>query len=112
MDWKDKLSQIATDTETHKKEEKKENHSEKVIQEEPLIIRFEKRNGKPASVISNFSGNKTELKNLAKKLKIYCGSGGSAKDDEILIQGDARNKISEFLKSEGYRVKGDFEKRK
>jgi translation initiation factor 1 len=73
-----------------------------------LIIRFEKRNGKPATIVSNFQGSEAELKDMAGSLKKHCGVGGSAKDDEILIQGDVRKKVSEWLTRQGYKVRGDF----
>jgi translation initiation factor 1 len=73
-----------------------------------LIIRFEKRNGKPATIISHFSGTRDELEQLAAKLKKLCGAGGSAKDDEILIQGDVRKKVVLYLQQEGHSVRGDF----
>ena len=73
-----------------------------------LIIRFEKRNGKPATIISNFQGTEQELKDLATKLKKYCSVGGSAKDDEILIQGDVRNKVADYLRKQNFTVRGDL----
>ena len=79
------------------------------IQQE-LIIRFEKRNGKPATIISNFHGSKFDLKDLAGKLKKHCCTGGSAKDDEILIQGDVRIDVADFLRNIGHKVRGDFKK--
>ena len=74
------------------------------------IIRFEKRNGKPATIVSNFQGSESALKELAATLKKHCGTGGSAKDDEILIQGDVRVKIADYLKKQGHLVRGDFKK--
>jgi len=75
-----------------------------------LIIRFEKRNGKPATIVSNFQGSESALKDLAATLKKHCGTGGSAKDDEILIQGDVRLKIADYLSKQGHKVRGDFKK--
>lgn len=75
-----------------------------------FILRFEKRNGKPATIVSNFQGSDSELKELAAILKKHCGTGGSAKDDEILIQGDVRIKIADFLGKKGHRVKGDLKR--
>lgn len=75
-----------------------------------FIIRFEKRNGKPATIVSNFQGSESALKDLAATLKKHCGTGGSAKDDEILIQGDVRLKIADFLSKQGHKVRGDFKK--
>jgi translation initiation factor 1 len=73
-----------------------------------LLIRFEKRNGKPATIVSRFEGSETALKELAAALKKHCGTGGSAKDDEILIQGDVRHKVADFLRKRNYRVRGDL----
>jgi translation initiation factor 1 len=73
-----------------------------------LTIRFEKRNGKPATIVSKFEGSEQELKDLAAKLKKHCGVGGSAKDDEILIQGDVRNKVADFLRKLNHNVRGDL----
>jgi len=75
-----------------------------------FIIRFEKRNGKPATIVSNFQGSESALKDLAAILKKLCGTGGSAKDDEILIQGDVRSKIADYLTKQGHKVRGDFKK--
>ena len=75
-----------------------------------FILRFEKRNGKPATIVSNFKGTESALKELAATLKKHCGTGGSAKDDEILIQGDVRLKIADYLTKQGHKVRGDFKK--
>ncbi len=63
------------------------------------------RGGKVATVIKGFVGTADDLKNLSKDLKTHCGVGGSAKDGEIIIQGNFRDKIMDYLKNKGYKVK-------
>jgi len=112
-DWKKLLNELVPKAE----DESKENVPEKgsvsksendLIKRQDLIIRFERRNGKPATIVSNYQGTEKELKELAKELKIHCGTGGSAKDDEILIQGDVRQKVALLLRSIGFKVRGSI----
>ena len=69
-----------------------------------LRIRLETkhRGGKAATIVAGFIGKEEELEDLAKKLKNFCGTGGSAKDGEIIIQGDQREKVLQWLKKNGY----------
>jgi translation initiation factor 1 len=75
--------------------------------EQRLEAHLDKKNrgGKVATVIKGFEGSDDDLKALAKQLKTLCGVGGSAKDGEIIIQGNFRDKIMDFLAKEGYKVK-------
>lgn len=75
--------------------------------QQDLRIWLEKnhRGGKTASVIKNFIGDETALENLCRELKTKCGTGGSAKDGEIIIQGDHRKKMGEILTKMGYKFK-------
>ena len=72
-----------------------------------LIVGIDRRNrgGKQVTLITGFVGSADDLKELARTLKTRCGVGGSAKDGEITIQGDFRDKVVELLKGMGYNAK-------
>jgi len=74
--------------------------------EQNLKIHLERyKANKSASVVKGFIGTEEDLKSLAKTLKSSCGVGGSAKNGEIIIQGDHRDKILSLLQNEGYKAK-------
>ena len=73
-------------------------------QQQKLRLRMEKNGlgGKTVTVISGFTGPQADMDALARTLKTFCGCGGSAKDGEIIIQGDFREKLKAKLLSLGY----------
>ena len=88
---------------------------EEEIEEEPaldpnkqkLYVSLDKkqRGGKKVTLVEGFLGHDDDLNELGKALKKLCGVGGTAKDGEILVQGDFRDKIEAYLTKEGFQVK-------
>ncbi|GLB49564.1 translation initiation factor [Neptunitalea lumnitzerae] len=104
MDLQDQLKKLFPDHEVP--EETVENDKNAIwMQDEPLLCKYEKRKGKPQTIISGYNGATEDFKILAKELKTTLSVGGSFKNDEIIIQGDYRDKIMELLKNKGFKVK-------
>ncbi len=107
MDLQDQLKNIFPDhkvSEISAVESKTSNYSHS--QSNPLICMYEKRNGRPTTIINGFENiKKPEIKLLAKKIKQKFSVGGSVKDYSIIIQGNIRDEIMSFLSAIGYKVK-------
>ena len=104
MDLKDQLKNLFPD---HTPEEMPETKEKRDIwlQVEPIICKYEKRKGKPITILEGYTGAEEDFKKLAKELKTKLSVGGSFKNDTIIIQGDYRDKIMAILKSKGFNVK-------
>lgn len=91
----------------YKPEEEQESFETLAPGQQDLRVWLEKnhRGGKTATVVKGFVGNDDDLETLGKTLKTKCGTGGSVKDGEIIIQGDHRDKIVTLLSQMGYKSK-------
>ncbi len=72
-----------------------------------LIVKIDRRGrgGKQVTLVSGFVGTQEDLAALGRTLKVKCGVGGTAKDGEITVQGDFRDKVTALLKEMGYNAK-------
>lgn len=107
-DWKKRLGVVFSTDDSFRYEEPNEEQNLTIPngqQRLKVLLDKKQRKGKQVSLVTGFQGSDDDLKELAKLLKTKCGTGGSAKDGEIVIQGDFRNKIVEILSNEGYNVK-------
>ncbi len=68
-----------------------------------VILDKKQRAGKAVTLVENFTGREEDLENLGKQLKNFCGTGGSVKDSQIIIQGDQREKVLQWLIKNEYK---------
>ena len=106
-DWKSRLGMVySTNPDFHYEEEQRGEQATLPPGKQKLYVTIDKRNrgGKVVTLVSRFVGSDEDLKQLGKLLKTKCGVGGSAKDGEIIIQGDLRQKVTDILQKEGYKT--------
>jgi len=84
--------------------EKSEDRMILPVHEQLLSVRVDSkhRGGKMVTIVEGFSGTQSELDHLGKQLKSHCATGGSVKNNEIIIQGDHREKVLLWLNKNGY----------
>lgn len=108
-DWKDRLGIVYSTNPDFGYEKNAEEAKEETlpVHKQNLIVALDKRNrkGKAVTLVSGFKGDEGAFTELGRMLKTKCGVGGSAKNGEILIQGDLRDKVLQILLKEGYRAK-------
>lgn len=105
MDLKDQLKNLFPDHHPSTDEKSEEKTADIWMQEAPIICKYEKRKGKPITILEGYCGADEDFKTLAKELKTKLSVGGTIKNETIIIQGDYRDKIMEILKKKGFKVK-------
>ncbi len=105
MDLQDQLKNLFPEHIQEVSNENSEPDSEIWMQDDPIICKYEKRKGKPITILEGYTGASEDFKLLAKDIKTKLSVGGSFKDDKIIIQGDYRDKIMSMLKEKGFNVK-------
>ena len=104
-DWKERLNVVySTNPDYHYETENEEEQSTLMPSQQKLRVQLDRkiRGGKVVTLVTGFVGTEDDLKGLGKLLKSKCGVGGSAKDGEIIVQGDFKQKVVDLLKKEGY----------
>lgn len=107
-DWKSRLNVVySTDPDFRYEEDRagEEQTLPAVQQQLKVWIDRRQRAGKQVTLVRGFVGTEDDLKELARMLKSKCGVGGTAKDGEILIQGDFRDRVVDVLVKAGYKAK-------
>lgn len=106
MDLQDQLKNLFPDHLPDDTSEEKVIQDKNIwLQDEPIICKYEKRKGKPITILEGYTGADEDFKLLTKELKKKLSVGGSFKNEKIIIQGDYRDKIMQILKDKGFAVK-------
>lgn len=107
-DWKKRLGVVfSTNPDFTYEEETIEEETTLEPSKQNLIVSIDRkgRAGKQVTLVTGFVGTADDLAELGRTLKVKCGVGGSAKDGEITIQGDFRDRVTALLKEMGYKAK-------
>ncbi len=107
-DWKSRLGMVYStnpDFEYTPNASEAEDTLEPSKQNLRIWLDRKQRGGKVATIVKGFVGSDDDLKELARALKTKCGVGGAAKDGEIIVQGDHRDRVVEILTKSGYKCK-------
>lgn len=107
-DWKKRLGVVfSTNPDFNYQEEESQEPATLAPQQQNLIVSIDRkgRGGKQVTLVTGFVGTDDDLAELGRTLKVRCGVGGSAKDGEITIQGDFRDRVTALLKEMGYKAK-------
>lgn len=105
MDLKDQLKHLFPDHRISADAEGTEEERGIWLQDDPIICKYEKRKGKPITILEGYTGAESDFKTLAKELKTRLSVGGTFKDGSIIVQGDYRARIMEILQEKGFKVK-------
>ena len=109
-DWKDVLAAVRPESTPQEDSAPPASDNgreeETPVRGQTLCLSFQRRAGKPATVITGWEGSPGQLDRLAAWLKVSLACGGSARGGEILLQGDVRAKARVLLAGKGYKVKG------
>lgn len=105
MDLHDQLKKLFPDHSPQDIGKTDEHKSSYWLQDAPIICKYEKRKGKPVTILEGYMGSDADFKNLTSDIKSFLSVGGSFKKEVIIIQGDYRDKVMEFLKGHGFSVK-------
>ena len=105
MDLHDQLKKLFPDHTPTEPEKDATEAPEFWLQDAPILCKYEKRKGKPVTLLEGYKGAPKDFKKLTQALQSLLSVGGSYKNEIIIIQGDYREKIMDFLKSKGFVVK-------
>ena len=108
-DWKKRLGVVYSTNPDFKYNTIEPQEEEETLEpsKQRLVVTIDRRNrgGKQVTLVKGFRGTSEDLSALGKALKVKCGVGGSAKDGEITVQGDLRDKVTALLQEMGYNAK-------